>query len=115
MTESLALNTSFFLPGTRNLELGKVFAFPGRKKDVFMARDSVTCPKCKKDVSDKRFAVKEHELYFRLAAATITIRLRHLQAPLLSGITVMGDGRHESFSKLCKARPKLVRSFRKCD
>lgn len=57
--------------GTRNFELGKIFYDLDDDNSIILAKDKIICPKCRKDISNKKCMVKSHELFMKLFTASI--------------------------------------------
>ncbi len=100
--------------GTRDYDLGTVFVFNSDTEDCILVKNPVICPKCKRDVSDRKFAVKRHEFWPMVFAASLPIPFKSLLTPHLAGLKALDAHKYEGFNRSCKARPKVVRSFRQC-
>ncbi len=48
--------------GTRHFKLGKIFYSTDNLSETIMGKNRTICPKCKKDISNKKCLVKTHEI-----------------------------------------------------
>lgn len=92
---------------TRKFELGKMFYLPQNASDTLVVKNSIICPKCKKDISGERCIVKANELLMRLVTANICISVGDLP-PHLEGAFSIRKKDYDLVKGICKSRLKLV-------
>ncbi len=99
--------------GTLRFNLGQVYYSPEIEHGNILVAKAVICPKCGKDVSDKRFAVNGPRVMAGILAAMISLSIRETVPPHLRGIVLFHPPQYAEIRRKAKAIPKLVRSFSK--
>ena len=95
---------------TRNFELGEVICDFNKPSKTLLVKDTLMCPKCKKDISNEKFAIKENDMLMKLVAANISISIgnvpKHLKRAYCLETKIYN--RHKS---PFNSKPKLVGKF----
>jgi len=95
---------------TRDFELGELICDLRKPSETIILKDAVTCPKCKKDISNEKFAIKENDILMKLVAANISTSIgdvpKHLRRAYC--LETKAYNQHKS---LFKSKPKLVDKF----
>lgn len=101
--------------GTRHFELGKIFYSVDNLSGTIIGKNRTTCPKCKKDISDKMCLVKKHELYSRLVAANMCLAMKVEDGTTvpkhLKGAFALRRRDYELIKSGCETTFKLVDRF----
>ena len=97
--------------GTLNIDLGEIFCDYNNLQDTFMVKNSVICPKCNKNISDRKFAIKLHDLLWKIFTANLLLISSEPIPFHLIGINLF---RSEDYGKarICKSKPFIVNSFK---
>ncbi len=96
---------------TRNFELGKLFYIPNHVKESVVILDAVICPKCKKDISNEKFLVKESYFFMRLITANVCLSMGETPDHLRVALPVFNQGEYAILKEKCKSRPTFVMKF----
>ena len=99
--------------GTLRFNLGPVYYSPEIEHDNFLIAKAVICPKCGKDVSNKRFAVNGPRVMGSIFTANVCVSIRETVPPHLRGIVLFHPSQYADIRRKAKAIPKLVRIFSK--
>ena len=96
--------------GTRGFELGEVFYLPEKPSETLAVKNTITCPKCRKDISNGNCMVKINEFLMRLVTANICLSVgempKHLQ-----GAYPLRKRDYDLVKDNCQARLKMVDGF----
>src|SRR3989338_10717380 len=85
---------------TRNFELGKLFYTPSKPSESIVIENLVVCPKCKKNVSNRKFLVKENEFLLSLATANMCMSVGDIQTHL-KGAFPVDEHKYDSIKMRC--------------
>lgn len=101
-----------------NFELGDVFYRVDDKSSAevendFIIKDPVVCPKCKKDISERKFEIKSTDIFIAMTTASIC-RIGQLKnqkfktpAHLMGGYS-LNPADFEKMKPFCRSKPKLA-------
>ena len=95
---------------TRNFELGKLFYVLEKPTIRTLIENQNTCPKCKHDLSNKRFMIKESDLMLSLLTTGICQKINDMP-PHLEGTFRIDEKEYNSIKGKCKSVPNLVEKF----
>ena len=95
---------------TRNFQLGELICDIRKPSKTIIVKDAVICPKCKKDVSNEKFALKENDTLMKLVAANIIISIGSVPNHLKRAYCLEPAIYNRHKSKF-KSKPKLVGKF----
>ena len=93
--------------GTRKFELGDIFYLPENVSETLIVKNGITCPKCKKDISDEKCIVKTNELLMRLATANICLSVGDVPSHLQGAFPVKKKD-YDLVKDNCQARLKMA-------
>jgi|SRR3989344_1165454 len=95
---------------TRNFELGEVICDFNKPSKTLLVKNTLICPKCKKDISNEKFAIKEKDMLMKFVAANICISIGDVPKHLKRAYSLETKiyNRHKS---LFNSKPKLVDKF----
>ena len=95
---------------TRNFELGELICDIRKPSKTIIVKDAVICPKCKKDVSNEKFALKENDTLMKLVAANISISIGDIPKHLRRAYC-LEPAIYSQHKSAFKSKPKLVGKF----
>ena len=95
---------------TRNFELGELICDLRKPIKTIIVKDTIICPKCKKDVSNEKFALKENYTLMKLVAANISISIGDVPKHLRRAYS-LETGIYNQHKSAFKSKPKLVGKF----
>ena len=85
--------------------------YPDDVVRTLIVSESVICPKCKRDVSKQRFAIKENDLLWKI----FTINMCWLSGidflQHLKGVHMIKKEEYDVMNKLDMTKPLLVKNF----
>lgn len=96
--------------GTRGFELGEMFYLPEKPSETLTVKNAITCPKCKKDISDEKCMVKINELLMRIVTANICLSAGDVP-PHLQGAYPLRTRDYDLVKDNCQTRLKLADRF----
>ena len=99
---------------TRNVELGKVYYATEDAKNKIMVQDSLTCPKCKSDISQEKCAVKVNDFLMRLLAGNILLMIKEKGEPMpehLRGMSPLDEYEYATVARHRRTKLKMVEKF----
>ena len=92
---------------TRNFELGEIICNIDKPSATLLVKELITCPKCHKDISNEKCALKENDTLIRLVAANISISIGSVPKHLMRAYSV--DKKIYKVAKSAfKSKPKLI-------
>ena len=95
---------------TRKVELGKIFYALESPSKTILIENTIICPKCSKDISNGKCALKINETLMKLVAANISISIGEIPEHL-SGTYYLNKKEYEKTRMICKSKPKMVSKF----
>ncbi len=99
---------------TRRVEIGPA-AFTMKKDSEILLRDSIVCPKCKKDISHGKCITPAGMFMISLMAITMAMigqKEGNFQLPPhLSGMAIVTENDYSVLQKKCRASIKLAKKL----
>ena len=99
---------------TRHFELGVLYCNIDNTRATLLVKNTIICPKCRSDISDKKCLVKAHYFFMSLLAVNIS-RMGEkdgFSVPLhLRGAFSLRKQQYNLIASSCKARLRLVDKF----
>lgn len=99
---------------TREFEIGEVFYKPKKPLTSIIVKESVFCPKCKKDLSKEKFTVSKNDILLSFIAVDVCL-ISQAKSPHglkipehLQGIRPLTNSQLKKIKPYCKSKPKLV-------
>ena len=96
--------------GTRNFQLGNLFYCLKRPTETAVIKEVIFCPKCKKDISNKKCLIKENDFLGKLLAISIISSIEKLPSHLKYTFCINEED-HKKIKENCKTSPNFVRKF----
>ena len=97
---------------TLHFELGELYYDVNKPSTTVVVKNEIICPKCKKNISDKKCLVKENDFLMSLVAANISLGMKDFGVPsYLRGAIPLGKQQHSIIVPQCKAQLQLVEKF----
>ena len=93
--------------GTRHFDLGEIFYLPDNASETIIVKDAITCPKCGKDISNKKCMVRANELLMRFVAANLYMSVGDVPKHL-KGAYPLGRRDYDLAKGKCLSQLKLV-------
>ena len=97
--------------GTLKYVLGKSFYTLLDIEGSVIIKKRVLCSKCKKDISDKKFAIRGSEFMIKLLAANMSGALGESCPKHLRGATAVNQSDYKMLKNSGKTRPTFVATF----
>jgi uncharacterized CHY-type Zn-finger protein len=95
---------------TRNYEIGRLFYVLEKPKIRALVEKQIICPKCRKDISNEKFMIKESQLMWSLITANICKQIDDVPSHL-EGVTRIDERGYDIMKEKCKSIPNLVEKF----
>ncbi len=95
---------------TRNFELGEIFYLPENASESIIVKNKITCPKCGKDISDRKCRVKQNDLLMRLVTANISISCGDVPEHLKGAYPLLKKD-YDLIKNKCQSKLNLVQKF----
>lgn len=95
---------------TRKFELGEIFYLPENASESLIVKDKIICPKCGKDISDRKCMAKQNDLLMRLVAANIIISLSDVPEHLKGAYHLLKKD-YDLIKNKCISKLNLVEKF----
>ncbi len=100
---------------TRYVELGQIYYDIDNISESVAVKESIICPKCKKDISQGKCLVKQNYFLMSLLVANISLigeAKKEFSVPQhLQGSIPLKKQQYQSIARHCKAIVKLVEKF----
>ena len=96
---------------TTHVELGRVFYLPSDIARSAIFEEAVICPKCRKDISNQQFLLKEHEFMMLLGFGSMFLMMNESLPEHLQGAYAVHEKDYATLTRLCKSKPLLVKRF----
>jgi hypothetical protein len=98
---------------TVHFELGQILYCQQTPTESFLVKNRILCPKCKKDVSDQRFAIGERETLMQLIVVNMLMASKEPVPSHLRGVILATRTGYDQLKADFYARPKLVDSLQR--
>ncbi|MBD3249620.1 hypothetical protein GF336_06260 [Candidatus Woesearchaeota archaeon] len=95
---------------TLNVNIGEVIYDIENPSKTIMIKNSLICPKCKKDINNKECLIRSHDILMGFIAANICMDEGDVP-PHLDGTFPLKKKDYDIIKKNFKTRPKLVKKF----
>jgi len=95
---------------TRNFELGETICNIDKPSKTILVKEVIICPKCNKDISNEKCALKTNDTLMRLVAANISISIGSVPKHLKRAYSLETKIYYQHKS-LFNSKPKLVDKF----
>ena len=100
---------------TRHVELGELYYDIDDALQTVVVKERIGCPKCKADISDRRYMVKKNYFFMRIFAANFLLmgeaEERFTVPQHLQGVIPLEKQQHNIIAPQCKARLQFVKKF----
>ncbi|MBU0980574.1 MAG: hypothetical protein KJ709_07230 [Nanoarchaeota archaeon] len=97
---------------TRRFQLGNVYYNTQKTSSPIIVKDSITCPKCKADISQGKCMVRMSNVYMSFIAINILAADNEPIPPHLQGAIPLRRQEYQQIAKTCKARLRQVSIFK---
>lgn len=95
---------------TRRFELGEMFYLPENASESIIVKNKITCPKCGKDISDRKCMVKQNDLLMRIVTANISLSIGDVPEHLKGAHPLLKKG-YGLIKNKCISKLNLVEKF----
>lgn len=95
---------------TRKVELGETICNIDKPSETILVKEVIICPKCNKDISNGKCALKTNDTLMRLVAANISISIGSVPKHLMRAYSV-DNNIYRNVKSAFKSKPKLISKF----
>lgn len=99
---------------TRNYELGEIFYSHVDPTTYVLIKNSIICPKCNENISNKKCMIKKNEFLISIVTAQILVSIGEFKEHL-AGVYLIKKEDFKKIEPLCKSQPIFLNSFLKKD
>jgi len=96
---------------TKNFDIEGVYYLVENPSSTFIVEDKIICPKCGKDISNKKCLVKGKDLLIKLLVANLCLMEGRIPEHLSKILPLTNKRDYKIFKEKAKAKVKLVEKF----